>query len=126
MPFTGDGCYTLRLFQFCGKKFPTATNQKRHERIHLGRRISCEFCSSSFTQSGDLKKHIRKLHPECFHECAFCGKYYSCEESLETHLATHNETVTSNHEEANRRRHAFKVLWYKSVLTAFNKSLLSN
>ena len=103
---TGEKPFTCK---FCGKKFPTATNQKRHERIHLGRRVNCDYCSSTFTQSGDLKKHIRKLHPECFHECAFCGKYYTDAEELSEHVVTHDETLRSNEAEGNRRRDAFRV-----------------
>ena len=95
--------------KYCAKRFPTVTNQRRHERIHLGQRVKCRLCPSTFTQTGDLKKHVRKLHPEAFNECAFCGKYFSEKSLLDTHLVFHDQNSSSNILEAVRRQHAFKV-----------------
>ena len=96
--------------KYCGKRFPTVTNQRRHERIHLGKRVKCSKCPSTFTQTGDLKKHVRKLHPETFNECAFCGKYFSTCTDLDAHLqVSHEQTANTNMLESMRRKHAFHV-----------------
>ncbi|ELT97426.1 hypothetical protein CAPTEDRAFT_106245, partial [Capitella teleta] len=73
------------ICKFCGKKFSTLTNQRRHERIHQGRRLSCLHCASTFSQTGDLKKHVKKFHPEYFHDCPGCAKYYATPEELVEH-----------------------------------------
>ena len=84
------------MCRYCNKKFPTVTNQRRHERIHQGRRFCCAHCQRSFTQTGDLKKHISKLHPELFHECVLCGKYFGSDDLLEEHLGSHGNDVRQN------------------------------
>lgn len=99
------------ICKFCGKKFPTVTNLKRHERVHQGRRFSCERCGATFSQTGDLKKHIRKVHPDIFHECGFCSKYYADTEQLVEHLdLVHpGEDFTTNNKELSMKSQVFKV-----------------
>ena len=70
----------------CNKCFPTLTNRRRHERIHGGCRLACSLCASSFTQTGDLKKHVRRQHPEAFRACAFCPRYFTADSQLSVHL----------------------------------------
>ena len=77
--------------------------------IHLGKKFSCHVCDSSFSQSGDLKKHIRRVHPDNFHDCAFCPKYFSTNENLIEHLNTHNETEETNEHLKNAREECTQV-----------------
>lgn len=72
--------------KFCGKKFSNLTNQKRHERAHMGRRLQCDLCPSTFTQSGDLKKHVRKLHPDNYYDCNYCARYFATADKLVDHV----------------------------------------
>ena len=104
----------MYVCRFCTKKFPTLTNQKRHERIHEGKRFKCDHCQRSFSQTGDLKKHIRKLHPQHFNECAFCGKYFCKRMDLDAHVEGHGENSMTNRRELNRRQETAKVgdLWH--------------
>lgn len=53
-------------------------NHKRsHEIEHQGSRWKCEFCPSSFSQIGDLKKHVKKFHVNEYIECSHCGKFFA-------------------------------------------------
>lgn len=45
----------------CGKKFSKKSNLNTHTMIHLRK---CEICNSSFAEHGDLKTHIRTVHPD--------------------------------------------------------------
>ena len=92
----------------CNKCFPTLTNRRRHELIHGGCRLACSLCASSFTQTGDLKKHIRRQHPESYRACAFCARYFTADSQLSVHLrrAHPGADLDSNRRHAGARRDA--------------------
>ena len=92
----------------CNKCFPTLTNRRRHERIHGGCRLACSLCVSSFTQTGDLKKHIRRQHPESYRACAFCPRYFTADSQLSVHLrrAHPGADLDANRRHAGARRDA--------------------
>ena len=92
----------------CNKCFPTLTNRRRHERIHGGCRLACSLCASSFTQTGDLKKHIRRQHPESYRACAFCPRYFTADAQLSMHLrrAHPGADLDANRRHAGARRDA--------------------
>lgn len=92
----------------CNKCFPTLTNRRRHERIHGGSRLACPLCASSFTQTGDLKKHMRRQHPESYRACAFCPRYFTADAQLSVHLrrAHPGADLDANRRRAGARRDA--------------------
>ena len=49
----------------CGKGFITPSKLQRHSYSHSGiRPYTCNFCNKSFSQSANLKTHVRNTHPE--------------------------------------------------------------
>lgn len=55
----------------CGKGFITPSKLQRHSYSHTGQRpFHCDVCAKSFSQSANLKTHIRNTHPELAHELA--------------------------------------------------------
>ena len=98
------------ICSYCDKKFPTSTNLRRHEKVHQARKFSCHHCHSDFTQTGDLKKHIHNVHPELFHECGFCTRYFVKKRLLLDHLKeTHDgKTMDDNSIEIEAKQEAFQ------------------
>jgi len=49
----------------CGKVFVTPSKLRRHRFTHSGLRpFQCNVCGKSYSQSANLKTHVRKSHPE--------------------------------------------------------------
>ena len=47
----------------CGKGYNSFSALKTHERSHTGEKpYKCEFCKMGFTQNGNLRAHIRRVH----------------------------------------------------------------
>ncbi|XP_064459699.1 uncharacterized protein LOC135369990 [Ornithodoros turicata] len=75
----------------CGKCFPSLNNQRKHEKTHeVGNAsFSCPSCGVSFAEGNDLRRHCRKAHPESFHPCVSCTKFFTSPEKLAKHAQVH-------------------------------------
>ena len=81
----------------CGKRFPTPSKLRIHERTHSGERpFPCSICLKAFKTAGNLKAHqaihneekkkeIRKRFP-----CTTCGKRFRTPSLLQIHERTHS------------------------------------
>ena len=111
------------ICSYCDKKFPTSTNLRRHEKVHQGHKFSCPHCSTTFTQTGDLKKHVRKAHPELFSECGFCTRYFVKKRLLVDHLLEMHDgkTVEENDKEIEAKQEAFRYDLNMDKVRIYNK-----
>jgi uncharacterized Zn-finger protein len=88
--------------QNCGKLFLHQSELNKHTRVHTGETpFTCNVCSKSFTQSGNLTKHLKSHENEelkwdrttsskpfpCTH--FDCMKSYTSKTSLQSHLLSH-------------------------------------
>ena len=73
----------------CGKSFTQLGDLKKHMKtIHEGQRnYKCESCGKSFTRSDHLKTHIKIVHEgERKYKCDSCEKYFTGSKYLKTHI----------------------------------------
>ena len=71
-------------FEDCNKEFKKVWNMVDHMRMHEGiKPFTCQICKTSFTQKGNLKKHIfiqhsnKSLRDRKKFKCNLCGKGYT-------------------------------------------------
>ena len=79
---------TLPQCNICFKSFQAVKISKLHMKsVHGGKRYKCKSCSKSFTQLGNLNKHIYTIH-KGFKDfkCGSCGKSFSQAEHLKLSL----------------------------------------
>jgi len=48
----------------CGKRFNNGNHLRRHEVIHTGAKLFCNYCEAVLSRKDKLNAHIRKKHPE--------------------------------------------------------------
>ena len=56
---SGHGC------TICSRKFDSRYKLQRHTLTHTGERpFRCSYCNCSFSQNGNLNRHIKTLHKD--------------------------------------------------------------
>ncbi|CAI2384580.1 unnamed protein product [Moneuplotes crassus] len=95
-PLTGRET-TLYVCKYgdCNKAYTKIWNLVDHARMHEGiKPYSCRICHQSFTQKGNLKKHL-KLHDfptvkeRRRFQCKICHKKYTQSYNLKSHMKIH-------------------------------------
>ena len=77
----------------CGRVFTQSVNLKRHvRRVHTkDSPYTCEICHKCFASTDMLQRHKKTHNKEKVHECSKCGKTFSRKDNLTRHLNTHSE-----------------------------------
>lgn len=76
--------------EVCGATFTNSSNLRIHIKIHLGvRPFVCTECGKSFIQSSNLKAHNRIHTGERPYKCSECGQTFSRSSHLVGHKRTH-------------------------------------
>ncbi|XP_064643066.1 uncharacterized protein LOC135497234 [Lineus longissimus] len=73
--------------QTCFRTFSQRGDLKRHMKIHTGQRdFVCTYCPKAFIKRSDLKRHLLVHTQEKPYSCEFCDTRYSRKDQLQTHI----------------------------------------
>ena len=71
--------------KFCGKRYGSRGEVKRHELIHQEPKFQCTICAKRFIHKTNLTDHERSHSGEKQFNCTICGKSFGRLKNLQQH-----------------------------------------
>uniref|UniRef100_A0A8C4Q9A1 C2H2-type domain-containing protein n=1 Tax=Eptatretus burgeri TaxID=7764 RepID=A0A8C4Q9A1_EPTBU len=102
----------------CGKRFPRASDLRKHERSHSDERpFACPLCRRAFKHRSHLNDHERRHRGLRPFPCTFCPKAFAKASDLKRHQNTMHGTRTATGISISRRISLVEPLLHQIVGT---------
>lgn len=97
-PLSANRALLVHKCQYCGYSCHALGDFRKHVRTHTGERpYKCPHCSTKFSDSSNLKRHVRKIHTgEQPHACPSCNFRTFLFSTLQAHLLANHSWSVSN------------------------------